>query len=281
MILLGGLWAVGMFFCDAEAQTDSLCGGKYVVRSAMVGCGQNNVFETYLSPLEYKGVEARFVYETMRRTRILKGKVSAQSLIQVYGSYTKNISETAHAYMGLVDWTYALHHQWNVARGLKLLAGPNVNLAAGAVYNARNSNNPAQAKAYARLGASGMLIYKFRIRHYPLTVRYQADLPLAGAMFSPEYGESYYEMFSVGNRQGMVRFTSVHNNPSVRQMLTLDFPVGHAIVRAGYVCDIQQAKVNGLKSHSYSHDFVIGFVRHLYLLRGKNRMGNSDKNNPF
>ena len=46
-------------------------------------------------------------------------------------------------------------------------------------------------------------------------------------------------------------FTSLHNNPSLRQMVTLDFPVRNVVMRVGYVCDIQQAKVNNLKSHTY------------------------------
>ena len=271
---LGGMLAV-------RAQCDSLDARKCVVRSTMIGGGRSNVFETYLSPLEYKGGELRFVFETMRRTKLLGGKVSSQNMIQAYGAYTKNISETAHSYAGMVDWTYALHYRLNVANGFKILIGPNVNAAAGVVYNTRNSNNPAQAKAYARIGASAMAIYKFHIRRYPLALRYQADLPLVGAMFSPEYGESYYEVFSVGNSKGTVRFASLHNNPSIRQMLTLDFPIHSTVMRAGYVCDIQQAKVNQLKSHSYSHDFMIGFVRNLYLLRGKNRIGMPEKVTPF
>ena len=185
-------------------------------------------------------------------------------------------------YAGLASWSCALHYQFKeVTSGLKLLAGPYLDLHAGAVYNTRNSNNPAQAKAYGGVGVSGMAIYKFRIKHYPLAIRYQANLPLAGAMFSPQFGESYYEMFSIGNHKGNVKFTSLNNNPSLFQFVTIDFPIRNTIMRAGYVCDIQQSKTNGLKSHSYSHDFMIGFVRNLHLLRGKNRISMSEKTTPF
>lgn len=76
-------------------------------------------------------------------------------------------------------------------------------------------------------------------------------------------------------------FTSLHNNPSLRQMVTLDFPIRNVTMRVGYVCDIQQSKVNNLKSHAYSHNFMIGFVRNLYLLRGKNRISMPLKVTPF
>ena len=170
---------------------DSLQATRHVMRSVMIGAGHNNTFETYLSPLEYEGPEV--------------------------------ISQTNHTYGGLVNWSYALHYQFRPAKGLKILFGPMLDLNAGVVYNRRNSNNPAQAKAYGGLGASGMLIWKFRIKNYPMTLRYQANLPLLGAMFSPEFGESYYEIFSLGNGGRNVVFTSLHNNPSLRQLLTLEW----------------------------------------------------------
>ena len=275
------LIALGTFL-SVGAQEDSLRATRYVMRSTLFGVGHSNVFETYLSPLEYTGTEVRFLHESMRMTRLLGGKVSGQSLIQVNASYNKNISQTAEMYAGLVNWSYALHYQFRMNDDkLKILVGPMLDLNGGVVYNRRNSNNPAQAKAYGGLGASGMLIYKFRIARYPLTVRYQANLPLLGVMFSPEYGESYYEIFSLGNGGRNVVFTSLHNNPSLRQMVTLDFPIRNVTMCVGYVCDIQQSKVNNLKSHAYSHDFMIGFVRNLYLLRGKNRISMPLKVTPF
>ena len=260
---------------------DSLQATRHVMRSVMIGAGHNNTFETYLSPLEYEGPEVRFAYETMRMTRLMDGNVSVQNLFQLHASYTENISQTNHTYGGLVNWSYALHYQFRPAKGLKILFGPMLDLNAGVVYNRRNSNNPAQAKAYGGLGASGMLIYRFRIKNYPLTVRWQANLPLLGVMFSPEFGESYYEIFSLGNGGRNVVFTSLHNNPSLRQLLTLDFPVGNTVMRVGYVCDLQQAKVNNLKSHTYSHDFMIGVVRNLYLFHGKKHMTTPPKITPF
>ena len=72
-----------------------------------------------------------------------------------------------------------------------------------------------------------------------------------GIMFSPEYGQSYYEIFSLKHGGSNVLFTSFHNAPTFRQMLTLDFPIGKTIMRAGYLCDIQQAKVNNLNKKPF------------------------------
>lgn len=268
-------------FLPLHAQEDSLNPTRYVMRSTLFGSGFNNVMDTYLSPLEYTGPEIRILHERMRMTRLMDGNVSTQSIFQINASYTENISKTAKMYYGLVNWSYALHYQFRINEHLKILAGPMIDLNGGVIYNERNSNNPAQAKAYGNIAASAMAVYKFRIKEYPLALRYQANLPLMGMMFSPEYGESYYEIFSLKNGGKNVIFTSLHHAPSLRQMLTLDFPIRSTIIRAGYLCDIQQAKVNNLKTHSYSHDFMIGFVRNLYLLKGKNKISMPDKATPF
>ena len=267
--------------CAGVLAQDSLSHDKYIVRSVMVGAGKTNVYDTYLSPLEYRGPELRLMHESMRMTRLVGGRVSAQRIVQVNASSTDNISKSGKSYSGMFNWTYALHYQYNVDDRLKILFGPMLDFNGGFIYNTRNSNNPAQAKVYGSIDASAMAIYKLRIGRYPMTLRYQANLPFIGVMFSPEYGQSYYEIFSLKHSGKNVLFTSFHNAPTVRQMLTLDFPIGKTIMRAGYLCDIQQAKVNNLKSHFYSHNFMIGFVRNFQMIRGKNRISLPSKVNPF
>lgn len=90
-------------------------------------------------------------------------------------------------------------------------------------------------------------------------------------MFSPNYGQSYYEIFTLGNWNGVINFTSLHNQPSLRQMLTVDFPVGRAKMRLAYLWDAQQSKVNDIKTHTYSHVFMVGFVKELFLIRDKKK----------
>lgn len=267
--------------CVGILAQDTLSHRKYMVRSVMIGVGKSNVYDTYLSPLEYRGPELRFMHENMRMTKLMGGNVSAQRIIQVNCSSTENISKSSKSYSGMFNWTYALHYQYKIDDNLKILFGPMFDLNGGFIYNTRNSNNPAQAKVYGSIDASAMAIYKFRIVRYPMVLRYQANLPFMGIMFSPEYGQSYYEIFSLNHGGRNVLFTSLHNAPSLRQMLTLDFPIGKTVMRVGYLCDIQQSKVNNLKGHLYSHNFMIGFVRNFCMLRGKNKISLPSKITPF
>lgn len=159
--------------------------------------------------MEYTGPEIRILRESMRMTKLLNGNVSAQSLFQINLSLTDNKAETGSELAGLINWNYAWHYQFRLAENLKILAGPMIDLNGGFVYNTRNSNNPAQAKAYVNIAGSGMVIYRFRIGNYPLIARYQANLPLMGVMFSPEYGQSYYEIFSL-KHGGKISFSPLY-----------------------------------------------------------------------
>ena len=244
-----------------HAQKDSI-----ITRSTLYGIGHTNILDTYLSPMEYTGPEFRILRENMRKTKWLEGNVSRQSLFQANVAMTENRAKSGSELYFLANWNLAYHYHFPINEKLTLLAGPNLELNGGLIYNLRNSNNPVNAKVDFQLGASGMAIYQFRIKEHPFVLRYQLNLPLIGLMFSPEYGQPYYEMSLSNDWSKNICFTSPYNHPSLRQFFTLDFPIKKANVRLGYVCDIQQAKVNHLKSHAWSHAFMIGFVKHFYLV---------------
>lgn len=244
--LIGGLLFV---LCTGlQAQTDSLQAHRYVTRATMYGVGFTNVFDTYLSPQEYKGIDFRISRETMRMTKLFDGNISVQNFFQANIGYTHNRADNNNTFSGLVNWNYGLHYQFRVTDNFKLLAGGLIDLNGGFVYNLRNSNNPASARAYVNLDASGMAIWHLKIKRYPMVLRYQANLPMIGLMFSPHFGQSYYEIFSLGNSSGVVQFTSLHNQPSLRQMFSIDFPVHTAKLRLSYIADMQQSDVKDRKS---------------------------------
>ena len=256
--------AVALLQAAPTAQT------RFTTRATMYGVGFTNVYDTYLSPQEYTGIEFRISRESMRMTRWADGNLSLQSFFQGNLGYTHNHVDNNNTFSALANWNYGLHYNFRLTDNFRLLAGGVVDLNGGFVWNLRNGNNPASARAYINLDASGMAIWDLRIKNRPITLRYQLNLPLMGVMFSPHYGQSYYEIFSLGNAAGVVKFTSLHNQPSLRQMLTVDFPVRKARMRVAYVWDAQQSRVNGLRTHAYSHVFMIGFVKHLYRMRHRN-----------
>ena len=273
-----------IFFCTfliTMAQEDSIQSNRYVMRATLYGIGHINLLDTYLSPMEYTGPEFRILRENMRMTSFLENKVSRQSLFQANVSMTENKSGTGSEFSFLANWSLNYHYQFLIHENLKLMAGPQLDLNGGMIYNFRNSNNPVNVKAYANVGVSGMAIYRFHIKEYPFILRYQLNLPLVGIMFSPEYGQPYYEMSLSHDWGKNLCFTSLHNHPSLRQLLTIDFPIKSTNLRIGYIHDVQQAKVNHLKSHSWSHALMLGFVKNLYLLKGKNKVAMPQSVSPY
>ena len=235
--------------------------------STMLGLGRINQLDSYLSPLEYTGPQVRIVQENTRPTRLLRGRVSMQNLIQANFSYTKSPTEDSKYLSGMLDWNLALHYMWQPAPALRFLAGPQLGMHGGGIYNTRNGNNPAQARLAIDLNASGLAIYSFRLFNRSLQARYQLDFLLAGMAFSPEYGQSYYEIFSLGQEKHNLCFTSPFSAVTVNQLLTLDIPVGASQMRIGIEHVMRQTHVNHLKTHDWTWLFLIGYVRHFSLVK--------------
>lgn len=246
--------------------TEATRSGKEITNSQMIGAGAVNILDTYLSPEKYNGTELRYISHTIRER---KGRKWSRMLVhQGSMAYTDNRSGNGNEIAGDYTFSYGVHYNWNLTGGqLNLKAGAQADVSAGFLYNTRNSNNPAQARLSLNISPSVAATYRFRLWNRPFAVRYEASTPLFGVMFSPNYGQSYYEIFTQGNYDHNIVPTTVASTPSLRQMLTLDFTLGRTTLRTGWLGDFRQTKVNNLKYHSYSNMLVIGIVRHFSITK--------------
>lgn len=241
----------------------------------LFGIGGVNHLDTYLSPLNYTGPQFHYLHEGLRRTKLFEGHVFFQSLTHIEGSFTKNRPEKADDLGGSLSYDAAWHYHLLADKpldGFHLLLGPQIGGTIGFLYNTRNGNNPAQATAEIHLSASVGALYGFHAWGHRFTLRNQLDIPLLGAMFSPAYGQSYYELFSLGHTDHNICMTTPWNAPSLRNQLTLDFPLRKSTFRIGYLAEMRQSHVNSLKRHSYSHAFLIGWVRHFTIFSHRQAM---------
>lgn len=241
--------------------------------STMIGIGGYNLRDTYLSPstdINYTGWMARILNERMKITRLAGHKISRQQLVNVEFGSTRNGAETANEYAGFVDYCLGYHYRFDrlPVNGLKLLAGASARFSGGFIYNTRNSNNPVSGKGDIDLNLSAMVIYGFKIGNFPLTLRYQAEMPVAGMLFSINRGQSYYSL-GEGDTDGMIRFSSLHNKFAMRNYLTVDIPVANFTVRTGYMNSMYRTDVNGIKTHVLSNAFMIGIVKEFVSFGGK------------
>lgn len=243
-----------------------LSSNKIITNAQMISVGSTDILDTYLSPEKYTGIELRYISHTIRRR---EGRKWSRLLVH-QGSFSKVESRSGdgNEIAGMYTFTYGAHRNWHLLDGrLSLKAGGQADVTAGFLYNTRNGNNPAQARLALNIAPSAGATYRFRLFKHVSSLNYEVSTPLFGVMFSPNYGQSYYEIFNKGNYDHNIVPTTIASTPSLRQMLTLDFTLHHTTLRIGWLGDYRQAKVNNLKYHEYSNMLVIGIVRHFKITR--------------
>lgn len=255
--------------CYSQAQnTHPLADHRNTTHALLVGGGTSHLYDTYLSPLSYKGGHVNLLYETLRKTHWLEGRITTQSFVDGNLFITENPRGTANEMGGTCNYSIGWQYNWTFRNPLRIQLGGNLHVGVGCIYNTRNSNNPAQALAEIDLGTTIALIYPFKIKKHPFTARYQGIFPLLGTKFMPRYGQSYYEI-SQGHLDKDIRCTYPGNAPSMRHLITLDFPLSGFTFRAGYLCNIRQSQLNGIRQHIWQHSLMIGYVKHFRFIKKK------------
>lgn len=267
------LWI--LLFCGsmslAYSQTESEQPLRSIFSSTMLTLGRGQLYETYLTPIRYSGLDIGLSNERLQIARYGKGRFTAQQMISI--SYTSATNPTGNGRMlsGFIDYGYGTHYTFKPVRSLSLLAGGQIDGVAGFIYNLRNSNNLASAKVNVNLSLSGMAIYRLNIGKLSLIMRYQAVIPFAGLFFAPQYGESYYEIFRLENTKEIVHFGSFHNQFNMTNLFTVDLPVRRFNLRVGYQNVIRTTHVNSIRTQIYDNRFILGVsTEFVPLKRGRN-----------
>ena len=240
-----------------------------------VGAGFGNVLDTYLSPYSYTGINIRVHHEYTRWTRrFMQGdtaRVSYHTYIALDGNILDNPAGNINEYSGALRYSMAWKYHFPALflGKLHLSAGPMATFYAGGLYNEHDGNNPAQGRASLTIDATATAAMPLHLMQRPCLLSLSADVPLVGIAFSPNYGQSYYEIFSLGNYDHNVVFAHIGNMPSLRAQLLLHIPLNARAttsLRVGYVTEILQSTFNNLRYHSYSHTLMIGISKTLYRL---------------
>ena len=113
------------------------------------------------------------------------------------------------------------------------------------------------SKLHWNAGVTGMATFGTHLKRLPITLRWQAQLPVAGVFFAPEYDESYYEIY-LGNRRNLAHLGWWGNRFDLDHQLTADFRLGGTILRIGYHGTIERSWANHLNTHITTHAIVIG-----------------------
>ena len=220
--------------------------------------GKKNVLATYLSPLHYSGTDLGLAGTWMKvmpfnpkhSLMIFKGGVNYSRLLNPAHTASMN---GLNAY-----FSWGMEWKTNVS-GLQLSAGGAIDAKGGAYYLLRNGNNPVEALANLSFDLTGSFSYPFRIKGFPILLADRVSLPAVGAFFSPQYGETYYEIY-IGNHSHLAHAGWWGNNFTIDNLLSLTLDFGRTAMTIGYRLNFYSQWANNLNTKIFTNSFVIGII---------------------
>ena len=258
-------WILGMLLLPltaALAQEDR-------ESSTMFGVSAVSQWDTYLSNERYHGGGLTVASMVSRPTHWMDRRLHVQHLTQGNLALAEPRSDKHKTISGFFHWQVAWQYHFLREKGeepcgpWQLNAGLGVQTRLGFVYNTLGGNNPTSARAALNIIASGQVRRQFELWHKPFAATLQADVPLTGLMFSPDYGQSYYEIFSLGHYSHNVCVVNPFRAFQANMLLTLDCRLrARTSLRLGYQGQFMQSRANGLKTQDFYHNLLVGFVRH-------------------
>lgn len=228
-----------------------------VLNSYMLKVGSAQRADTYLTPLHYSGWNGGVAYEHIRRFR--SRPFLWRLNVELDMDRTMNPVRNAAMYGAQFQARWSLLRSWEVCEALKLGAGGAGTFDVGALYQRRNGNNPVAANASLTIDLSAYATARFHIGRMPAFATYQASLPVVGAMFAPDYGQLYYEIY-LGDRSGLLDVACWGRYFRLDQSLCVDLKAGPKYLRVGYGFDAVSTRAKGIVTQRVNHLFILGIT---------------------
>ncbi len=244
----------------AAGECDSVAPLRPVASMFTAEAGRSTLLDTYLTPNRYGGIHLALGYTATQATGFNPERWVRRLHLGVDYAPVENPAGNSTIHSLMAEGRWSLMHRWHHvggARNLQLMVGGLTQLRGGAVYNPSGSNNVVSARIHWSVGAAATGVWNVRWGRLPLTLSCDLALPLAGVFFSPEYDESYYEIY-LGNHRHLAHFGWWGNRFDLDCSLNVDLHLGATIVRVGYRGRSERSWVNHLDTRLSTHAFVLG-----------------------
>lgn len=273
--ILSTIIAIASLCAKASETADSAIMRPATV-TVMANAGAVRSLDTYISPLMYQGMHLRIGFDRLRALKFCPEKWVGRIEAGLTYDHPDNPAGNNSLHTVIADADYAMLRQWRVAGGLTVGAGGGIGFRGGVTYNPRNSNNVCSPLIRLYAGASGMAAYRCRLRRLPLTIRWQATLPVVGGFYLPDYDQSFYEMY-LGNYRSTINFGFWHNRFDMDNLACVDLHFGTSSLRLGYRNEFTTVWENNISQRRTVHCLVVGLqweslhlnMRHTMPVRAK------------
>lgn len=242
----------------AEADTTAAI-VRPVTSAYGIEAGSAHLADTYLTPLHYDGWHSAVTYSRTQAMAFDPGRWSMRLSLRGTADHTQNPARNA------TMWNFDIEAAWGMTRRFRITdaasagIGGYTSLNAGALYLGRNGNNPAAAKGAWVVGVSAAATYAMRIGRLPVSWGASVAVPVAGAFFTPQYGQLYYEIY-LGDRRGLAHAAWPGNYRRVDARAYADLHFGGTTLRLGYHLDLRSTRANGITSRNVTHAFSAAIV---------------------
>lgn len=242
-------------------------------RSWQVGLGGISLKDAYLSPLvytgnglQYKSSDRRFLFKDSDKfTSITTGALSFYGL--------SNPKNTASMMYFDVYSDYAIHYHFRFKERFQLLIGGSWDIDLGFKYLSRNVNNPFNLDLSTNLNVSALFLWKIPTRKRVMQLETRIYSPFLGAMFAPENGATYYEMFTLENGlKNTGHISSLGNKAGYKFNAAFDIPFKNWTLRLAYNNEMLQYKANNAVYHRYFSGISIGTRYEFYKFKGRKNL---------
>ncbi|MGL5772481.1 MAG: DUF3316 domain-containing protein, partial [Bacteroidales bacterium] len=134
-----------------------------VVSSTSLGAGSSYIYDTYLSPLVYKGYNVQLNHERIVGIGRWNPDLYFQQQLKLNFSNGNNLAHNNNTMAGIISYDGGVIYKLNKTGKVNFFAGGSGSAELGFIYNSRNGNNPATAKAMINLNANVMATYTLHI----------------------------------------------------------------------------------------------------------------------
>ena len=246
---------------------------KYLLttKSCSLGFSMLSFIDPYLSPVVYSGSGLTYVSDSRRYFSKNNDLYSSQSRFRILGGSMLNPTSTSEMiYLG-INYGWGANYHFRLNDNLRILTGGLLDVDVAFKDISRNINNPVNLDLATNLNFTGLLLYDIHLKKRTLQLQVAIQTPIAGYMFVPFGGASYYDMFELGSLTDAFHFSSAYNKRGLDQTYTVNVPFNSITWRLGVRLHNLKYKANELVFKQSGVSFIVGASFDVITFGGRKR----------